>query len=184
MEYLGLVATIIVVTAITRYIWADSKKQPDMQGEGIILLRMSKAIGFIGIIGIGGSIILGIVTYLLGQGLYSSIVATLFLSLLSIPLLLISNIRVLDDEEGIEYIRFGLRTKAIKWNEIKKVKFKRIGAELVLISDTTKIKLDVRLIGFAKFYEMMKDKIDYDLYKDVKYILDRFFKKTLDSFEC
>lgn len=162
---------IIVVSLLMVYLSKTSKKQPVLNKDGTMILKLDNVYGLVGYTGV---IISGVIpiTDLLGivesQEDVLQIIGISVLSLiLSIPLILLArNYKVEVTEDIIRYYSITGKTREIMWIDINKVKFGKISLELSLYTDYYKIKLHAHLIGFPSFIEIMKQKLKPSLYED------------------
>jgi len=177
MNYLSVVIVFVVVSVLMKYLGDSSKKNPVINEEGTIILKMNKTYGIIGYIGIGFSAVIGIVASIGAvksiEDLFIVIGLVAFFLVVGALLVLVSkkmNVRV--DDERINYLGITGKTKEIMWNDIKEVSFSKSMLELSLKTNTTKIKLHMHLIGFSTFIEKMKSKTDYSIHKDAIHELE------------
>lgn len=171
MKYLSTVIVVAVTLAFMKYLGASSKKQPEANREGVLILKMNQAYGIVGYIGIAFSVAIGIIASLGTvksiQDLIVVIILVLFILSLSMPLILVSKKSKIEvDGEKIKHFGISGKIKTIYWVEIKKVKFSRSMMELSFITDKSKIKAHMHMIGFFELVNIMKAKIDHSIYKD------------------
>ena len=171
MNYLGTLIIFIVVSFLMKYLMSSSKKQPIINEKEGMTLKMNKAYGIIGYIGIAFTTAIGIIASLgtvkSNEDLFIVIGLVLFFLMLSVPLVLVSKkMKVEADNKKVRYFGINGKTKIIMWSEINNVKFSKSMLELTLITDSTKVKIHMHFIGFSGFIELMRSKIDYTLYKD------------------
>ncbi len=171
MNYISSVIIFILVSALMKYLMDSSKKQPTIKEDGLVVLKMNKAYGIIGYIGIVFSALIGIIasqgTVKSVKDLFIVLALVLFFMLLSVPLVLVSKkMKVEVDEEKVKYYGVTGKTREIFWKEIKEVKFSKTMLELALNTDKTRIKLHMHLVGFPQFVNTMKAKVEYSLYRD------------------
>ncbi|WP_010250970.1 hypothetical protein [Acetivibrio cellulolyticus] len=177
MNYISTVIIVVVVSVLMKYLLASSKKQPIINEEGTIILKMNKAYAIIGYIGIAFTAIIGIIASLgtvkSNQDLFIVIGLVLLFLGLSVPLVLVAKrVKIEANEEKITYIGITGKQKVIMWNDIKKVGFSKSMLELALITDKTKIKVHMHYIGFPTLIELMKSKVEYSLCKDAIYSIE------------
>jgi hypothetical protein len=172
MNLLGIVLTVVTVTLLMKYLVNSSKKEPIIDESGKMILRINKAFAVIGYIVVLAAIFIIIIACLgtvkSQSDLLIVICLTAFFALLGIILILYShNFKVEVNEEKI--IGFGMfgKSKEIKWNDIKKLKFNKTSMELIVISDTAKIKIYPHLIGFPNLVNLIKQKLDASMYQEV-----------------
>ena len=158
----------VVVTLVMRILFSVARKKPAVTGDGTIVLKYPGHIPGIGYFSMGFGALIGIVTIFhliptTGDEIAPFLV--LFFVLLGVPLVIIGHgVRCLFDDEKIRYEGLFRRVKEIRWEEIRKVAFS-LTAELVLESESAKIKLNYLLAGFPSFVEVMKRKLDPSLYE-------------------
>jgi len=171
MNYLSVAIISIVALIVLKLLYADFKRQPDTREEGTIVLRMGNLYKIIGYSGIGASVILAFLSGKSGDGLISIAFIILFFAILGIPLILLSNVKIEIDDDKIKYYGMTGKIEVIRWEEITKVKFSF--TSFVIMTDSTRVKFDVRIVGFRLFIEAMKEKVDYEVYRNVIPVLER-----------
>ncbi|MFL0267947.1 hypothetical protein [Candidatus Clostridium radicumherbarum] len=172
----------LTVFILMKYLGASSKKQAHKNEEGIIVLRMNKAYGIVGYIGILISLVIGVIATLGTIKNISDLIMAmsmfLFFFIISSMLVMVSkNQRVeAGDEKIIAYSMTGKAT-VIKWSEVTKVQFSKTSLELKLTAKRQQAKLHMHFIGFWDFVDLMKRKLDILVYKDAILILDTVKKR-------
>lgn len=176
MNFAVTVVVIIAVTVLMKYLSRSSKKQPVFSEDGSIILRMNRAYGIVGFIGIGGALLITVIASagsVKTQGdLLIVVLLILFFALISVPLVLtLRNVKALVNDKGIKYYGITGKLKEVHWSDIKKVKFSKISLELTLITDTKKVKIHVHMAGFDHFLKLLKKKLDSELYSQAVNLL-------------
>lgn len=171
MKITSSVLTIAVVTLLMRYLMTSSKKDIAENEDGVLVFRMNKAYGIVGILGIIIASIFAIIGFLGTVKTMDDFIMVLLLILfflcISVPLVLVSrNQKIVASDEKIIFYGMTGKCKEILWADITKVKFSKTSLELKLIANSTSIKLHMHLVGFNKFIELMQENLDIMLYKD------------------
>ena len=159
----------VVVTVVMRILFSVARKSPAVTtGEGTMVLKYPGLIPGIGYFSMGFGALIGLVCIFHLVPTTGDEVApflVLFFVLLGLPLVILGHgVRWLLSDEKIRYEGLFRRAKEIRWEEVRKVAFS-LTAELVLESESAKIKLNYLLAGFPSFVEVMKRKLDPSLYE-------------------
>jgi hypothetical protein len=171
MKYLGMAIMIVTITFVIKFLCAEIRKEPDTHEEGTFILRMSKGIKVMGYSGIGFAIIVTLVSITATDNLLISAIYMLFFLAPSLLLILLSNVKIEVGEMGIKYFGMTGKTKIARWEKIRKVKFR--GQYLVIVTDVTTIMFDIHISGFGYLIEVLKEKTEYEAYKDIAHVLER-----------
>lgn len=169
------VVAVIVVCLFMSYMYEVSKKKAEYDIDGNFVLRMGilySALGWF-------LIILSIIIFIFAPREGSGLASILFIFLMFFGggclFVLISKIKIVVTQEKIIYYGLFNKTITINWIDIDSVVFNELSQELILKSDTSKIKLEPFLIGINDFKECMKEKLNPSLYEDA---LEKFSKYT------
>lgn len=135
---------------------------------GKLELSVNKLYGLSGAI----SLIVGLIVLILfvtsdGSQMKSMLsIVALFFGLGVILVSYFINTSALISNEELIYVNMTKKVKKIKWHEIEKVTFNKNSQELILTTKADKIKFHSHLIGFGSLVEIIKMKLDKNIYKD------------------
>ncbi|MDQ2086177.1 hypothetical protein RBH29_07000 [Herbivorax sp. ANBcel31] len=172
---------VAVILLILKYLMLGTEKKAVIK-DGAIVLKMSRIYGVIGFSGILVSIAIMTTSALGIVGIERDIKVTIgfsmFLLVMGIFLFLLSiNVQVFADEDKITHYNIIRQEKEIMWEEIRRVTFNKGTQELIIEDANTKIKMHIHIVGFFSFIELMKSKIDHNLYKGAIGIIDTYKKQ-------
>jgi hypothetical protein len=168
---LQYILILIMGYGLGKYLMISSQKKLSLNSEGVIVLRVNKINCIIGIIGIIFGVMLGFIIQEFhmvkdDRDLMLAICLISFFMLSGISLILMwKNQRVEIKKKSIKYYDMRGKVKVILWEDINFVKFNRIGLNLVLVTNENKVKINLNLIGFQSFVEIMKQRLGKDLYE-------------------
>jgi len=153
--------TIIVVSILMAYLFKASKGKPKIDAEGNFILKLPKLYAIIGLIAIAIAVALLTYSVFVTNEEDKTIIFSLGFSslLLGLPLFLVGSIShiKLTELAIIQTKMFG-KTKEIKWDEIKEVKFGKVSSELKIKSADNTIKANMHLIGFDSLVNLLVEK--------------------------
>lgn len=171
MHYITSGIIFAVVIVLMKHLTSSSKKQPILNGEGVMVLRMNKNYSIFGYMNIAISAMIGIIPCLglvetIGDTFIILCLVLFFIGSGTLLVLVSRNTKVEIYDEKIRYYGITGKVKEIQWEDIRKVTFGKTSLELSLITMYEKIKIHMHMVGFLSFIELMKKKIDYSLYEE------------------
>jgi hypothetical protein len=140
-----------------------------------MVLQPSRIHALLGYVGIAFAGIVGImlainiyktldIILMLGGVILAALAWSLWLIFRSIRL------RVEYDREKIYYHGIDGKMREIAWRDVNRVDFDRRTRMLSLRTPTERVRVYMHLPGFDAFFELMKKKLDHDLYKDLNIV--------------
>lgn len=173
MSYLGIIVTVIMVQLLVRYLASTSNKNPFIDKERVMVLTHSKIYEIIGYIGVGVAAIIGVIASLGTVKSVTDLIIVIFLVLFFLALsasliLMTKKTKIEIGNDKVRYFNtFGKMTE-ITWIDIREIRFTK-SMNLILLSDKAKIKINAFVVGFPSFIDLLKTKVDYEIYKDALY---------------
>jgi hypothetical protein len=174
----GLAFLIILFAAFaSRLVASASDKAPELIGGGRRVLRVNRGYAVMTGVGIGMIVLLLVLAPARAgkplkafPGVVGIVAACVAIGL---PVVLATvRVRVEFDREVIRRRdMWGKRTE-IRWDEIRQVSFNKMRLELALASASRKIGLNVHMIGFPDFLEVLKDRLDPALWRNPLLLLE------------
>lgn len=169
MSYFSTAITLLAVGIVLRYVLAAGRRRPRVLQDGTMVLKYPGSVAAIGGAAIGFGALAGVVTWLdliptTGDEALPYLV--LGFVLLGLPLVLLERaVRVFAGEQAVR--RAGLFGKAaeLRWEEVRAVSFSA-ASQLVLRGERTRIRLNAMLVGFDSFVELLKGKLQPELYAE------------------
>ncbi|MBN1523847.1 MAG: PH domain-containing protein [Spirochaetales bacterium] len=166
----------IIVTVVVAIIRISGRKKAIVTASGTMVMKYPVLVAIFGYIGIGFGLAAGIIAYsniIPVTGTEAVPFLVLGFVLMGLPhVILQANVRVIVDEETIRYSGFLRKNREVRWEKILEVRFS-FTSELVLYSDTTKIKINSIMKGYAAFIDRLKQKCVPALWEDAVKKSDR-----------
>ncbi|MBL3654634.1 PH domain-containing protein [Fulvivirga sediminis] len=145
-----------------------SKKQPQVDVRGNVILKLPifyLIIGLFAVIGAIAVLIHGLINHE-PESPFALLFIVIMMLGLGIPLLLMGlNFRLIIKDEGVEQRTMLGQTQKIEWSEIHDVSFGKVSLELNIISDSNKIKVHMHSIGFVTLLEALESHTDFNRIK-------------------
>lgn len=179
-----IISTIVSVCfamLLVHYIKAPRAQAPS-QENGKTVLRAGKIYTYVPLVGILFSCFFAIIGIIFnsksGADAFGWLALPGFFLLLGIPLFIISKKRIIFDQNVIEQKTFFGGTVALSWSAVKKVAGRVVNKDVLLTDGgEKKITVDIQMIGFNKFLELLKQKIASAEYAEIEVAVARMYRK-------
>ena len=171
-DLLGGTIGLLIVYLLFRFIVRPAKKTVITPEPGVIVLRMSSAIGRLGWVAFFVLFPFLIVIFFIPyeKPWHLLIALVLVLLLMTAPVILIltaRNRKLIADETGFTYTGFTGRKRTVLWSQIIRVSSPRSTNLLIIKTEEHTVKINPMLIGFNDFSALLKDKVPASYRKDL-----------------
>lgn len=136
---------------------------------GKIILKMNKLYGIIGILSLIISVIFIIASFFSGaffgdDAIYAFAIISFFFLCGLLLVLYSRNIMAEVTSDRIVYVGLTGKRKEIIWDQLKNMSFNTSSKEIILKSETAKIKLHIHLKGIGSLIKIIKQNVDVSIY--------------------
>lgn len=178
MILVGLAFLIILFAALaSRLVASASARAPETAQGGRRVLRVNKGYLLMTVVGVALLVLLLVLApartgkplpfFPVGAGVLLGCAA------ICVPVVLATvRVRVEFDREIIRRLGMWGAVSEIRWDEVRQVGFSKIRLELTLAGASRKIGLNVHMVGFSDFLDVLKQQLDPALWRDALLLLE------------
>ena len=171
IDYVSTAIILVLVGVLTWLLRRLSLKKPSYSREGAMLLKLPGLYKVFGYVFMGAA---GFFAFVLAINKYKTLDICLILGGIILAFLAVGLWIVLYalrycvecDEQKVRIHGLSGKVKEISWNEVSRVKFHKTAMSLSLVGPTGRVKVYMLLVGFPAFVELMKKKLNSQLYND------------------
>ena len=171
---MGPYVTIIIFVSVSLLMWLllrASRRKPVMTKEGNQLLRYSTGFSVVGYLLMVFATLFGVVlafnmVMTLKQILIGEAIILVIIPLaVWLVLFILKSTVEFNDEEVVSHGLFR-SARHMKWSQVTNVNYGRFSSALSLRSDVVKISVNMYLVGFPTFVEVMKSRLPLESYRE------------------